>query len=47
MVAAWMRVEAWRRREMDTCERCVGETGCGGCLRDRVDARQKWCRSMR
>lgn len=25
---------------METCERCVGETGCAGCLRGSVDARQ-------
>lgn len=32
---------------MDTRERCVGETGCAGCLRDRVDAGRKWRHSMR
>lgn len=32
---------------MDTRERCVGETGCAGCLRERVDAGRKWRHSMR
>lgn len=40
-------VVAWGRIEIDTCERCLGETGCGECLRERVDARQRWCHSVR
>jgi hypothetical protein len=27
-----VRIAAWGRRQMDTCERCLGVTGCEGCL---------------